>query len=96
LNLGVDSEFMKWLRDNGVVINKMELAHYDVMGRGFKANESIPVGTELLRIPRKLWITIESVLSDPEIGDILSQYPKLRQVRNSSLILPPPSLSFSF
>jgi hypothetical protein len=59
----------------------MEIAHYNEMGRGFRANESIPASSELLRVPQKLWLTIDSVLTDPEIGPILSQYPSLQQVR---------------
>jgi hypothetical protein len=85
--LELDSEFLKWFRDNGGVVNKMEIAHYSEMGRGFRTNESIPAGSELLRVPQKLWLTIDSVLADPEIGPILSQYPSLQQVHFSFFIL---------
>lgn len=49
-----DAVFTKWFRDNGGIINGIELAGFSLMGRGFAAVKSLTENEQILKIPHKM------------------------------------------
>lgn len=49
-----DAAFTKWFRDNGGIINGIEVAGFPLMGRGFAAVKSLTENEQILQIPHKM------------------------------------------
>ena len=66
--------FTAWLLAGGVQMNGVEVAWLGgAMGAGLVATRDLPTGAVACRVPRSLLLTVTSGLTDPELGQVLSE-----------------------
>ncbi|KAK3786270.1 hypothetical protein RRG08_002014 [Elysia crispata] len=78
--------FLKWLNDNGVNTESIEISEFPGVGFGLKTMKDLKEGDKLLQIPRKLMLTVDSAKKS-SLGPLISEDKILQVMPNVTLAL---------
>jgi len=76
--------FNTWLQGLGAVINKVEIADFGKQGLGLLVTDDIEDGEQVIRIPRKAMMSVETAKSS-SIGTLIERDPLLKSMPNVAL-----------
>jgi len=78
--------FTAWLSGLGAVINKVDIAEYGAQGLGLRVTDDIEEGDEVIKIPRKAMMSVETAKSS-SIGTLIERDPLLQTMPNVVLAI---------
>ena len=73
--------FLAWLQNLGAVIKGVEVADYGGQGLGLKVTEDLKKGEEVIRIPQKAMMSVDSAKAS-SIGTLIEKDPLLQTMPN--------------
>jgi len=73
--------FQAWLADLGSVINGVEVADFGSQGLGLRVNKELKEGEEVIRIPQKAMMSVDTAKSS-SIGTLIERDPLLQTMPN--------------
>jgi len=73
--------FTAWLKDLGAVIKKVEIGAFGDQGLGLRVTEDVDEGEEVLRIPKKAMMSVETAKTS-SIGSLVERDPLLKTMPN--------------
>ena len=80
-------DFVEWGRDFGIDFTKFSIQKLENQGFGVVAKKSISYGEPLIEIPEEIIITLDKLLKDRRIQDVLRQGKQFEKVDSMDLFL---------